>query len=138
MFSLEVGWKNILEVGMEYCPRNFSPLNPTFINAAVYDSIGLLCYAISPVQTFVINQFLSTQRLPIDTSPFLRTYSSFGAIDCRILETSLFRTRWYIHKFSAPCLRYKVTTTRHSGNIVWEHGPFPFEEWSDLKSFKSR
>lgn len=56
------------------------------------------------------------------------------AVDCRIPKPS-FHPKWFSHKFDVSGLRYELGISIGYANVVWVHGPFPVDAWSDLKIF---
>ena len=64
--------------------------------------------------------------------------ASIDGMDCHILEPTPFSTKWFLHKFKGPGVRYEVGVCIRTGWIVWVNGPFPCGTWPDLKIAKER
>jgi hypothetical protein len=61
-----------------------------------------------------------------------RCLITVDGIDFAIQEPTNFLSRWFLHKFGGPGLRYEIAVCIHTGKIVSFNGPF------DLKNFRSR
>lgn len=58
-------------------------------------------------------------------------------MDCtnfRILELSLFSSRWYFHKFNGPAIRYDVPISLKNGTLIWTRRPFKCGAYNDLST----
>jgi hypothetical protein len=56
-------------------------------------------------------------------------------INFQIQEPTPFSKHWYSHKFKGPGLRYKVTVSIQSSDIVWTNGPFACGLFPDISIF---
>lgn len=52
-----------------------------------------------------------------------------------IIEQTPFSPMWYSHKFKAPGLRYEVSVSISTGQIVWANGPYPCGGYPDINIF---
>lgn len=64
------------------------------------------------------------------------TYCSVDISDCRLQEPVLFDSKWFIHKFNGPGVRYKIDISNICCLLVEVKGCFCFYKKPNIKIFE--